>query len=453
MTEDDNISPSSEEPLVTLSTPDRQLALNDRDEMMTSFEDHAQVNESSTQPFQATFNDNSEEEGQSTVDMDICKDKDDLLVNVPSFEERGFVEGKETATKKTTTDDIPSEPTHSTDNNVTAKDRSTVSEPQLTLNNEALEDQSPCETNNLLTDPSFSHVFHDHCYSQLYQPTLDRSISTSVAERDIGVSTSVKNVESQDLFSEARETTRGSLLHDTLSKEAADPSCVLDKNALLCEKHLVDNSGNRADNVDISTDLTNPVIETTVTNTIAVVTDTVAMEICQSDTTNSEIGKQTDSHYVAANLVNSEDRVADGADASSDNNVPTETSPNYYQTKITQVTASDDTPINKNTCIEIAPTTKNTKNETNDHISEDELMIIEAASLQEEANRFTMPGANNESSLPSLNKEPLSLSKLTENLSALNSSLSLVMESADPVQLEQLAKVCSQFVHLYLEHR
>ena len=80
-------------------------------------------------------------------------------------------------------------------------------------------------------------------------------------------------------------------------------------------------------------------------------------------------------------------------------------------------------------------------------------MIIKPASLQKEANRSTMSGADNESSLPSLNKEPLSLSKLTENLSALNASLSLVMESADPVQLEQLAKVCSQFVHLYLEHR
>ena len=447
MVEEDNISPSSEEPLVTLSSADRQLALNDRDEM-TSFKDHGQVNESSTQPFQATFNDNSEEEGPSTVDMDICKDKEHHLVNVPSFEERSFVEGKETVTEKRTTDNMSSESVHSTDNDVAYKDRPTISEPQLILNNEAIEDKSPHETNDL-TDPSFSHVFHDHCYSRHYHSTPDKSISKSVMEHGIGVSTSV-NVESQDLFSEARETTRESPLHDILSKEAVDPSCKLDKNALLCEKHLVDNSGNRVDNVDIGTDLTSPDIETTITNTFAVVTDTVAMEICQNDATNSELGKQTASNYVAADLVNLEDRVA----ASSDNNVPTETSPNYYQTKITRVTASDDTPVNKDTCTETTPTTtKNTKKETNNHISEDELMIIKPASLQKEANRSTMSGADNESSLPSLNKEPLSLSKLTENLSALNASLSLVMESADPVQLEQLAKVCSQFVHLYLEHR
>ena len=37
---------------------------------------------------------------------------------------------------------MPNEPTHSTDNNVTAKNRSTVSECQLILNNEAIEDQS-----------------------------------------------------------------------------------------------------------------------------------------------------------------------------------------------------------------------------------------------------------------------------------------------------------------------
>ena len=110
---------------------------------MTFFEDHAQVNESSTQPFQATFNDNSDEKGQSTVDMDICKHKEHISLNVPSLEERSFVEGKESAIKKTTTYYIPNEPTHSTDNNIAAKDRSTVSDHQLILNNEATEDQSP----------------------------------------------------------------------------------------------------------------------------------------------------------------------------------------------------------------------------------------------------------------------------------------------------------------------
>ena len=447
-TEEDNISPSSEEPLVNFSTPDSQHALNDRDEMMSSFKDHVQVNESSTQPFQTPFNDNSEKECQNAVDMDICKTKDNL-VNVPSFEERSLIEGKETVNMKTATDDISSGSSHSTDDDVTDKDIVIISKSQSILNNESIEDQSSHETNDLLLYPSFKHVFHDHCYSRPYHSTSDKIISKSTMEHNTIVSTSVNDVESQDLFSEARETTRVSPVHDTLSKEVVDPSPrKLDKNALLCEKHLVNNSDNRADNVNISTDLTtsSPDIETTVTNTVAVVTDTVAMEICQSDATNSDLGKQTANHYVAANLVNSNDFIAD----SSDNNVPTETSPYYYQTKITPITASDDTPVNKNTCIETTPTTSKTIKETKNHISEDELIIKPASLHQKEANRFTM---STELSLPSLNKEPLSLSKLTESLSALNVSLSLVMESADPVELERLAKVCSQFVHLYLEHR
>ena len=448
MTEEDNISPSSEEPLLTFSTPDSQHALNDRDEIMSSFKDHVQVNESSTQPFQTPFNDNSEKDCQNTVDMDICKtkDKEKHLVNVPSFEERSLIEGKETVTKKTTTDDISSKSAHSTDDDDTDKDIPTFSKSQSILNNESIEDQSSHETNELLLDPSFRHVFHDHCYSRPYHSTSDSIISQSTMGHNTNISTSVNDVESQDLFSEARETTRVSPLHDALSKETVYPSRKLDKNTLLCEKHLVDNSGNRADNININTGLTtnSPDIETIVTNT-------VAMEICQSDATDSDLSKQTTNHYVAANLVNSEDLIANNVNGSSDDNVPTETSADYYQTKITPVTVSDDTPVNKDTCIEITHTTsKTTKIETKDHISEDELI---SPSLQKEANRLTMSGADTELSLPSLNKEPLSLSKLTENLSTLNVSLSLVMKSADPVELEQLAKVCSQFVHLYLEHR